>query len=171
MSIPALDGFDAGELVTAAKLTQHTKTAIESAIYYKPFCHIRAGSTQLIPNSSTTVHELDNVVADTDSMADSVNYQIVINTPGRYRVDFGNAWDTNTVGVRYAFLYTGTSGTPIAAHGVGANSGFIRTNASWVLYCNVGERLELRGNQNSGGSLNARTDYGGCFLMAEWISL
>lgn len=171
MGIPSLAGFDAGELVTAAKLTDHTKTAIESAVYYKPFCHIRAAATQQFASNATVQHVLNAVVADTDSMADLATYQIVINTPGRYRVDFGNAWDTNTVGVRYAFLYTDTSGTPIASHGVGANSGFIRTNASWVLYCAAGDRLELRGNQNSGGSLNARTDYGGCFLMAEWISM
>ncbi|MDM4718450.1 hypothetical protein QTQ03_20445 [Micromonospora sp. WMMA1363] len=166
-----MTGFSAGELVTAASLNEHTKFAIERSVYYKPFCHLWRNTDQSIPPSVTTKHDLNTVLENNDGMADVSNGRIVVQTAGRYRVTYGNAWDGNASGARAVFLYTTDSGTPVSSLSIPSTTGFIRLNASWVLYMDAGEGLEIRGNQSSGSSLNARTDYGGCFLIAEWISL
>ncbi|MER7445044.1 hypothetical protein [Micromonospora avicenniae] len=175
MIIPTLDGFVAGEKVAAAKLTSHTKGAIEAAVYFKPFCHLTNNAAQGFASGATVKHTLNQVVSDNDGMADTANSQVVIRTAGRYRVTFGNAWEASTTatpGVRAVFLHTSDTGNPVAAQAFGAVANAqTRCNASFTLYCDAGDRLEIRGSQTAGALLNTRTDYGGCFLMVEWVSL
>lgn len=173
MSIPSLLGWLAGERVSAAKLTLHTKTAIEASVYYKPYCKITNTATQLFANNTTQTGNdctMNSVLDDTDGIADLANNRLLIVTPGLYRLHAQVAWAANATGVRYGQILVngairsggnvpGVTGSPIRFHMTGEER------------LNAGDLVTLRMGQNSGASLNSDTGYRGCFLVAEWMSL
>lgn len=159
-----------GERVTAAKLNRHTKTAIENSVYNKPFCHITNTMSQSIPHATTTKALMNLVVEDNDQMADVGNAQIIIKTAGVYRVTYFAAFDNNSTGSRAMYLYRNAT-TILSGFATAAGTGFWRGNATWVVRLSVGDTLELRLNQQSGGALGTDTQYGGCGLMAQWEGL
>ncbi|WP_200209107.1 hypothetical protein [Micromonospora coerulea] len=172
MAIPVLSGFQAGEKVTAAKLNEHTKQAIEEAVYYKPFCHLQNAAPQLLASSTTnTMVSVPTIIEDTEGMAATAN-RITITAAGLYRVTFQMAFNNNAAGARGMFLWK--NGATTAAAVIPAAGGTIGTNCGGAktMRLNVGDFLQIGGWQTSGvGTVGFDTANGGCYLQAEWVSL
>ena len=172
MPIPTLSGFIAGEKASAAKLTLHTKTAIEEAVYFKPYCRINNSATQTFVSSSSVSGAdcvMNTILDDTDGMADLVNNHILITTPGLYRLNAQVAWATNATGFRVGLIFVNSnarSGGNTAAV-TGAPTRFVMTAEERL---NAGDFVFLRMGQNSGSSLLTDIGYRGCWLSAEWVS-
>lgn len=176
MIIPSLAGWIAGEKVTAAKLTTHTKTAIEAAVYSKPFCHLYNSAVQNIASQATPFIRatFNTVVDDSDGMADLPNNRMVVATAGRYRINAQVTFAANTTGFRLGVITAGTGGTPPQrASEVGPPVAVTPTRfqIAWTGRLAVGDIIYLEVAQTSGGLLATDTTLGGVFLQAEWISL
>lgn len=170
-TIPGLAGFAAGEAVTAAKLTQHTKTAIETAVYYKPFCHLYNSATQSLATGGGGANSAFNtVVEDSDSMNDVGNGRIKIVTAGLYRLIGQAAYASNATGFRCANI--GVNGViKLSALHQAANGAVTRVVATGVLRLAANDLITMQLLQTSGAALLTDTLGGGCLLQAEWVGL
>lgn len=166
MIIPSLAGFVAGETVTGAKLTAHTKGAFDFLVR-RPFCSVTG--TVLLNDTTLTFINFNNVIEDNDSMADTANGRIKINTPGLYRVQAWIPWNVASTGGTYRqnSLYAGALGAGSVAQVNGPpTSSFPLTHfLTWTKRLIVGDVCRAEGYQNSGGSMSLGT----CQLSAEWI--
>lgn len=174
-TVPSLVGFTVGERVTAAKLTGHTKTAVDFLIA-PPACRLAATAVQSFGNfvgTYTTVN-LPSSVFDTDTMADTANNQIVIKTAGKYRINGAVSYATNGTGGRIAGISVNAASPPSLVSISSAPSGISAVaQVDGVLQLAVNDTLRLFGGQTSGGSLNSSYAGGGGFvptLSAVWIS-
>lgn len=170
-TIPSLAGFVAGEAVTAAKLTQHTKTAIEAAVYYRPFCHIYNSAAQSLPNGGAGASSVFSSVAeDTDSMADIANNRIKIVTPGLYRLTANANFASNATGFRASSIHI--NGTiRISSIHAAASGAVTRILTAGTIRLAANDLVTLVLIQTSGAALNTDNTAGGCLLQAEWVSL
>lgn len=173
MSIPALSGFDAGELVTAAKLTQHTKTAIESAVYYKPLSVMSAATTPSIPHNTYTKVPVTNVDEDSDGMADASGGRLICQTGGLYRITVATSFVLRSGGSRAVVAYVNGASVPVGLAISATPSGVSpRLSSSGLVRLSVADTLELFVWQNSGSSLNLYSQFStSALLAAEWVSL
>ncbi|MEV6638096.1 hypothetical protein AB0M54_45975 [Actinoplanes sp. NPDC051470] len=178
MPIPVLDGFIAGEKVTAAKLTNHTKTALEQAVLNKPIGMLNAGVTgQTVASSGTfSLMNIQNVVFDTDDICDPTNSKLIIRTPGIYRLTAQTCWlppanNAAATGFRGAGIRVDINTFPSIVSMLPITSVAARLNTSVLHRLNVGSQVWLLGAQTqSGSNLTTATDFGGCFLSAEWVA-
>ncbi|WP_144121122.1 hypothetical protein [Catellatospora sichuanensis] len=170
MAIPDLAGFSAGEIVTGAKLTEHTKTAFEESVFYKPICRIKQSSNQTLGTSGQTFTAVLNVVMeDTDGMADTANNRIVIKTDGVYRITQNAAWAQHATGYRHA--ETRKNGTAILATTLpSAGAVSTRASASEFVRLAAGDLLTLIIQHTAGVSITTDVAASGVALSAEWIS-
>jgi hypothetical protein len=170
MIIPVLSGWTPGEKVTSTKLTNHTKNAIEAAVYYKPFCHITNAASQPLGNGNVAV-QLPTIVEDTDGMAGVAASRIDIKTAGVYRLTAQICWlGTNTTGPRGINIYRNGTNVWVAAQQA-ASSGTSRLQWTHTVRLAVGENIAINSQNGSGVSLNSDPGLGGCYLTAEWVSL
>lgn len=168
MLIPTLNGWSAGEKVTASKLTTQTKTAIENAVYYKPFCEMYATSnSQSLSQYAWTKINLGGVVEDSDNMASTSTSEIVIKTAGRYRILGQCGFNANT-GYRTVGINKNAAG--IAATTISNVNDLTRLQASRTVRLAVNDRLTL---VYYGPAITTDTGggTGGIWLSAEWVSL
>lgn len=173
MAIPSLSTFVTGELVTAAKLTTQTKTAIEKSVYFKPFCHMAANVNQSVSHNAAALQAgLATVVEDTDGMADTANNRMVVQTAGLYRITAQAVYAANATGGRSVRIYV-TGGTSKAESSVGTYGtlGATYVVAHATLRCTAGSTIYMGLTQTSGAALSTDIAASGMFLQAEWISL
>lgn len=167
MIIPVLAGWAAGERIRGLKLTQHTKTAIENSVYYKPYCELQNTASQSIATSFVTL-ALPTVVEDTDAMANTANNRIVIKTAGRYRISGQCTWFAAVAGRGMFILVNGAYKASVTNP---------NTNGSDVLRLQVTRTVRLAVNDvitmqsYSTAATNTDVNYGGVWLSAEWVSL
>lgn len=172
MTIQTLSGFAAGEKVTAVKLTQHTKTAMEEAVYYKPFCHLYSSAPQSFGSGAEVTATLNTIVEDTDTMADTAGNRIAIKSAGLYRLNAQLSFANLAGGTyRYGAIMVNASTPKAAATNPAGMGTVVRIHLTVVTRLTVGDTVILRGAHNVGATLNTDTAYGGVYLQAEWISL
>lgn len=167
MIIPSLPGWTPGEKVTAAKLTTHTKTAIEKSVYYKPMCQITNNAQQSIPNTATTAIALPNIVFDTDGMADTTNSRVVIKTAGIYHVRIGGAYAFSPNGFRWVEASGGVVTLSALTDANSITAGHVYAAKMYRL--NIGDTIGLSSLQNSGGTLS--TNARAMFIEVEWVAM
>jgi hypothetical protein len=170
-NIPALVPFVAGEKPTAQKLTDQTKTVIEGALLYKPFCRMWNNAVQALATSGSNLQSnLNAVIEDTDTMSDTANNRIVIKTAGIYRITYSGAFAVSATGNRMAGV--SKNGTLISNElSAGVASNAMHINGTITIRCAVNDALTLTLMQSSGASLNTDTGTDGCSLSAEFVSL
>lgn len=171
-TIPSLAGWTAGERPTAAKLTEHTKTSIDFLVNV-PLCQLRHSTVQSIPNGAVyTTLTLGSIDFDNDSMADTANNRIVIQTAGKYLVTASVSYTSNATGVRGAFVAVNGSGTPDLGQSVQAANGFATIVQTFgFINLAVNDNLIARAMQTSGAALNtaaASTKAFSIMLSARW---
>lgn len=167
MIIPSLVGFLAGELVTGAKLTAHTKGAFDF-LSGKPFCQLTG--TLTVPNTTQQTVNWSGVVEDNDSMADTANKRIIIQTPGIYRVSVVVPWfNAGATGTRrQCLIYAGNVGAgAVVVENLSPSSAYAPIHfMSIYKRLNVGMEVHADIWQDSGSSQPTDTST----LTAEWIS-
>lgn len=172
-TVPNLAGFTVGERVTAAKLTGHTKTAVDFLIN-PPLCRMRHTVAQSIPTGTGyTAALLGSVESDNDGMADTANNRMVIQTPGKYLICVRIGYVSNATGLRAVYVTVNGSGTvEFGATSQAANGLATVLTSTWVVPLVASDNLSIRTLQNSGGALNTTSASLGAFttaMSAQWI--
>lgn len=120
----------------------------------RPSCSVWSSAGQGINDTTWTTLGFDSEYWDDDAMHDPVtnNSRITIKTAGRYLAIGHAVFATNTTGNRGLAL--AQNGTTVIQMMDGALTGTeLRMEISEVLQLSVGDYLELRGYQTSGGVL------------------
>lgn len=123
----------------------------------------------VITNATETLVGYNSTTTDAHNMHDpAVNPgRITIGKAGRYQVIGAMTWDINATGSRSIRLHKNGAGTTICSNVVQAVNGhFTCHQAVCTIYCNVGDYIEMRGYQTSGGNLLA---YGGEYNL--WLDV
>lgn len=170
MLIPPLPGWAAGERVTAAKLTQHTKTAIEAGVYYKPFCEIQANAAQSLSGTFNKL-VMPTIVEDNDTMSDPANSRIVIKTPGRYRILGQCALGVGLCDVALLISINESGYKAANAGSTPTASDILRLQVSRSVRLNTNDTVTLWLWSNVAISTENPATYGGSWLSAEWAGL
>lgn len=116
-------------------------------------CKVTKSADQSIPNSTSTIITWDQEDYDTDGMHDNVtnNSRITIKTPGKYSVMAQFEWASNSTGKRIIDIMKNSVVLGKANYLASGNS---QHTISFVDALVVGDILEVRVFQDSGGSLD-----------------
>ena len=171
-TVPTLDSFTAGELVTAAKLNKNVRDA-GNFFRAQPACGLRASSAQAYASGTSAITTvMDAIDFDNDSMADLANNRIVIKTAGLYSISgvlrFASGAANTYRGVRIyknGVYVSGSEGIVGGAVGVWA------ANVNVVLPMAVNDNIILSAFQSSGASLSTDAAFMAPRLSARWVGV
>lgn len=179
-SIPALPTFAAGTVGSATALN-----ALRDAVNFwalTPRCYAFQATSQSMPNFAGTVtavtldaeiYDVPNALSPGDApMHDNstLNTRIYIRTPGKYRISGQIMFAPNSAGHRVAgvrlngtTLIVQTSAAAVAVAGISTTTLFTPITVP----LNVGDYVELVGEQSSGGALAIERYRQNTFLQVE----
>lgn len=125
-----------------------------SKITSRPFCIIKLGADQSIPNGGADL-TLNTTVKDTDLMADNASNRMVVKTAGFYKIISSIAWADLAGTFRGTLTKVNGGVVGVGSYFAGVNSGFSGTVGLEIVYVQlaVNDVLTLRANQNSGGAV------------------
>lgn len=174
LAIADLVGFIVGEKVRAAKLNEHTKIAIESAVHYKPFVHIANLNTFNVAVGNNAV-PMDDLVDDTDGMTvGQTGGRVAVKTAGLYRVTTQVTYSFGSGGYRGLNVYRNSiawSTPKCAPNPISA----LPTTVQWTCTTRFSVNETLSVSSESSAVCNNSPAGGpdgilGSFLMMEWVS-
>jgi hypothetical protein len=122
-----------------------------------PLVKMTKVAAQSIPNTAAdTLVTIDTTTYDTDSMADTANNRLNINTAGKYLIGTHAQWATDATGWRLSRVKIVRSAvTSIIAEVRGVASGNQVSRVATTLYdCQVGDRLQLYVANNASAAIN-----------------
>jgi hypothetical protein len=124
-------------------------------------CRIYRSTAQTVTNNNTETLSFDTELYDAGGMFDPIGNptQIVCQTAGRYLLGGNVFYDVNAIGYRGLQIFTtGLGGAVIALEYAPSAGAVIGTgmNLHTVIDLAVGDALELRVRQTSGGNLDVR---------------
>jgi len=159
---------------TTAAVGQPITAALwNTAVGNTPKAKISNSVTQTLTTSATTYGMVfDTEDFDTDSMGDTANEQLVVNTDGLYRITAQATFAANATGRRSVYLKAGPSSSLTYfgfAQIPAGTSAVVSVQVVGFKSLSVGDVIRADLNQNSGGSLATDNSYGGCWLAAERI--
>lgn len=172
-TVPVPRTWVTGEVVTAAYMNANVRDAVNYLIA-PPLCVAKQTSAQSLANATSTAITLDAEDKDSDGMhSNSVNpSRLTAVTAGWYSAQTTINFAANATGLRLATFYI--NGSEVGRRTEITNGGAVFSTAistAGTMYLAVGDYLESRAWQNSGGSLNtapAGTDLP--YLQARWVS-
>lgn len=181
--IPVLDATDRATLATYPGLQVYRLDTNLVEIYdgssWEPVANTKrpaamiyqnAASEQTITTGTSTDINLDEVDFDTDGIADIANDQLVIVTPGVYRVRGAVSWDAGTTGYRQTNILINGS-----TRWVGKQNATIERSlgisAGDLVFLDAGDEVSLQGRHTQGTSLDTYPNLPGLvFLSVELVS-
>ncbi|MFE5037157.1 hypothetical protein [Streptomyces sp. NPDC056683] len=178
-SVPVIASESPGQFLTGALWNANVKAMgdflMGSASNGVPRFRGYQGTAQSIANNTWTVLTIDTEVFDSD------NGHSTTTNSSRYTVQVAGTY--LVIGTAsFAANATGNRGVRLTVSGVAVTGSFVKTGAPDTtgssglctvapVVCNVGDYIEVQGNQNSGAALNtsAAGDVA-VSLSAQWIS-
>lgn len=144
--------------------------AIVAALLNPPTGYIKATATQSLTTGVITALAMDTTIIDTDGMADLANGQLVVRHAGTYLISGSIAFTANATGNRATYLYAGPSAGPqivgsVTTATLGTATATI-VAASALARLSVGDVIQVRGWQTSGGALNSANSNGNPYVSA-----
>ncbi len=173
MIVPNPKTWVVGETLTAAKMNLELRDAL-TFLLAPPLFQLTHSSGQTIANGTNTQLAMDTEIVDRDNghSTSTNNSRYTSQTAGWYLLTGVCPWTTNANQKReLSLLYNGGI-TETHGSAMGGNAGgYVSPTTTGRLYLAVGDYVELRVFQNSGGSLdtNAGAD-GGVRFEGHWIS-
>lgn len=171
-AVPTLPNFGPGPASTTqlAQLVAALRFAMNP-----PSAVLRQNTVQSVPNGAFTAVTFDVEDADTANGHDNTTNpsRYTAQYPGRYQLSGGPGFAANAAGRRLAeFAVNGTALNGSAA-GIPGNAAIIALTARTIdVYLNVGDYVELRVYQDTGGALNTyvlNTDQASS-MSIRWVS-
>ncbi len=152
---PTKPVYGANAVVPSSKLSAAADLADYAAD--PPACIAARVAVQSIPTGVVTAVQLDTEIADRYAMFSATSATITVSDAGIYLVTPGAYWAVNGTGDRICAAYingaeltTGGDGAPASA------SNTIRQSGAQLALLAVGDTVELRVFQSSGGNLNVQ---------------
>lgn len=121
-----------------------------------PSAQVGHNVPQSIANGTPTVLALNTEVFDNDTMHDNTtsNSRFTCNTDGKYFVEASVAWGANTTGQRFLSIFKNGGQVIRQVSAVPDIGGQCQMQVCALLNLSIGDYVEIRINQSSGGSLD-----------------
>lgn len=173
-TIPAPITWVTGQVVTAAQLNSNIRDAINFLISPPLFVGRQASATQSTTSGSWTSILLDTEEIDRDNGHSTTTNtsRYTAQTGGYYNVNAIVAWNSNSTGARATRL--AVNGSAVAGRAVAWQAAASLITASEIsapVFLNVGDYVEMQGNQVSGGALSTSINADFAPMMScRWMS-
>jgi len=125
-------------------------------------CAISKSASQTISNNTGTTLSFNTESFDSDGYHDVTTNNSRITIPsgkaGKYQVNFNLQWNASTSGTRYAFLYVNNASVVEKLISVSTTGGYMEQCIVTILNLSVGDYIEAKVDQSSGGNLDVWGD-------------
>lgn len=183
-TVPSPPTFAAGEKPTAAKMNQirdlfNFLTASPRVMSYQ-----NASTTTFGTSGTYGLVGFDADVFDVVMAGDAESHNVTTNnsrfvcqTAGKYRIGGQLTFVTNATGIRAIQIRLNSAGSPTGGTQLDAASGPAMSGFATIVSAtpfeyplNVGDYLEMFGQQTSGGSLASQAGLQASFMWMEWVA-
>jgi len=130
-------------------------------------------ATQSIANATLTTLLFDQERYDTDTIHDTSSNtgRLTATTGGKYVIMGNVAWASNATGNRIIRIYKGGSDILVENINLGGTAGVLYMTVSTQINLSATDYVELKVEQNSGGSLNVNASTSGDMREAEFMMM
>ncbi len=173
-TVPSTFTFAAGAVLTAAELNTYVSYPVSYFLAPPLFIGRQASATQSTTSGSWTSILLDTEEIDRDGGHSTTTNtsRYTAQTAGYYTVNAIVAWNSNSTGARATRL--AVNGSAVAGRAVAWQAAASLITASEIsapVFLNVGDYVEMQGNQVSGGSLSTSINADFAPMMScRWMS-